>query len=244
MTPEFPTAEGSNMMPLNWNGRQAGDVALPSDSFSGTHVQPKESRQAPSFETFFGFFLAIFAALLAINDLGGGKYGDDEIKLTNERSGVYLWYQSKGIKESITEGQKNLLETLSVAGVIEGQKAEMISSLMSSLTTEISRYSKEKKEILLGSQAIKKEDWVQDVDGVLGKVVGAKELEGKIKVLGDAGERFDLANLFLQLSMVMGAIGILVKEHRLKWVFLTLLFMMGCIGTVFSFLAYRIAWTV
>src|SRR5262249_45939345 len=56
-------------------------------------------------ETVFALSLAIFAALLALNELGAQKYGQEELRLSNEKTGAYLWYQSKGLKESVAEGQ-------------------------------------------------------------------------------------------------------------------------------------------
>jgi hypothetical protein len=54
-----------------------------------------------SFEIKCGVVIALFAALMSISDLFAGKYGDDEILLTNEKASAYLWYQSKSIKETL-----------------------------------------------------------------------------------------------------------------------------------------------
>ena len=35
--------------------------------------------------------------------------GDEELIATEEKVSAYLWYQSKGIKESQAEGQRDLL---------------------------------------------------------------------------------------------------------------------------------------
>jgi hypothetical protein len=190
------------------------------------------------YEILFGITLAIFAAILAINDLGGGKFGDDELQLSNEKTSAYLWYQSKGIKESLAEGQRDLIKTLLAGQAIDSAHQDSLETLQTDLDRRISRYKDEKKEILLGSKAVGQEKWVQDVEGVLGKVVGAKEIEVKLEQLGKAGDAFDLANLFLQLSLVLGAIGILMMGQRIKMTFYGLMILSGVTGSVASFLAF------
>lgn len=190
------------------------------------------------YEFLFGLTLALFAALLAINDLGAGKYGDDELQLSNEKTSAYLWYQAKGIKESLTEGQRDLLEVLLDSESIRAEQRDSLTRLMQELGTQVSRYKQEKKEILMGSAYVGQENWVQDVAGQLGKVVGAKQIEDRLAVLGAAGERFDLANLFLQLSLVLGAIGILMRQQRAKVAFFALMTTSGVTGVVWSALAF------
>lgn len=212
------------------------------DATATQQVSPdKGADEGPNWDVIFGCTLSLFAAVLAINDLGAGKYGDDEIQLTSEKSAVYQWYSSKGIKESLVEGQRDLLKTLMAGGAISGAQNDNMQKMSADLEQQIKRYKKEKKEILLGSEAVGKDNWVQDIDGVLGKVTGAKEIESKLVKLGAAGERFDLATLFLQISIVMGAIGIIVKKDRVKTVFLGVMSLLGVAGTVVSVLAFRIA---
>jgi hypothetical protein len=190
------------------------------------------------YEFLFGLTLALFAALLAINDLGAGKYGDDELQLSNEKTSAYLWYQAKGIKESLTEGQRDLLEVLLDSEAIRAEQRNALTRLVEDLGTQVGRYKKEKKEILMGSAYVGQENWVQDVAGQFGKVVGAKEIEDRLAVLGAAGERFDLANLFLQLSLVLGAIGILMRHQRAKIAFFALMTTSGVTGVVWSALGF------
>lgn len=106
------------------------------------------------------------------------------------------------------------------------------------LDQQMQRYKKEKKEILLGSAKVGRENWAQDISGELGKVTGAKEIEERLEVLGAAGDRFDLANLFLQLGLVLGAIGILMRGEQAKKAFYMLLLASGTTGLVFSLLAF------
>ncbi|MBF0313071.1 MAG: DUF4337 family protein [Oligoflexia bacterium] len=185
-------------------------------------------------ESIFAVTIAILAALLAITDLVAGRYGDDELKFTNEKSAAYMWYQAKSIKEYVVKGQADTLETLLKAEVIRSESRPAFLEQKNTLLKNIERYKKEKLEILLGSKAVGESNWVQDVDGKMGVVVGAKELEASVENLGAAGDRFDLASLFFQISLVIGALGILVKNARIKSYAYGMTLGLAVIGTAFA----------
>lgn len=209
---------------------------------STSHSQTNASG-SDTWDVTFGLTLSIFAAILAINELGAGKFGDDEIQLGNEKTKAYMWYQSKSIKESLSKGQFDLLEVLTKADALSPEKAAGIQSLKEKIKDDISRYKKEKDEILKGSKAVGPENYAQDVDGKLGVVVGAKEIEDQQALLSQAGDKFDLGTLFLQISLVIGAIGLIAKSVRVKLYFLAGLAVLGTLGSVFCVLAYRIAFS-
>ncbi len=193
------------------------------------------------FETRCGVMIAIFAAIMAITDMFGGKYGEDEIKFINEKSSAYMWYQAKSIRETVTEGQRDMINTLIENKSIAGDSAQKLKDHTEKLDTKVKRYGKEKNEILKGSASVGEANWAQDVDGKMGQVTGALEYQKKIEVLGIAGDNFDLSSLFLQLCLVMGAIGIVVKKPHLQKAFFYIMLSLGIIGSIYSVLAMRIA---
>jgi len=197
-------------------------------------AEKKEQR----FEIWCGLALAVFAAVLAVTDLAAGEYGDDELIAHNEKNGAYLWYQSKGIKETLVEGQRDTLKTLVEAGAIRPEQLPGIQAMIGTLAADATRYGKEKKEILQGSAAVGKESWAQDVGGEMGKVIGAKEWEAKAAVLGDAGDLFDVATFFLQLCLVGGAISLILQVDRIRWTFFGAMVLLGLAGTVYSVQAF------
>ncbi|MEY4066205.1 MAG: hypothetical protein RIR26_2413 [Pseudomonadota bacterium] len=208
---------------------------------SETHAAHHATETKDSWEVYFGLALSIFAAILAINELGGSKFGDDEIQLGNEKTKAYMWYQSKSIKESLSKGQADLLSVLLQGGAIAPDKAPAMKTLTENLSAEVQRYKKEKDEILRGSKAVGTENWVQDVDGQLGKVIGAKELEAKQSQLSEAGDKFDLGTLFLQISLVLGAIGLIAKREKIRLYFFLGLVVLGSLGALFCYFGYRAA---
>lgn len=190
-----------------------------------------------NFEIKTGVFIAIFAALMAVNDLFAGKYGDDEIMGTNEKAAAYQWYQSKSIKETLAEGEVSLLTSLLESKSITPTSVEGVKLHISKLQSKVQKYEKEKNEILLGSAKVGKENWIQDIDGELGKVVGAKEIEANLATLGKAGDKFDLASLFFQICLVIGAIAIIIKQENVQKFFFYFMIILGCSGALFSFSA-------
>lgn len=182
--------------------------------------------------------IAIFAAIMAVSDLVAGKYGDDEIIGTNEKAAAYMWYQSKSIKETLVEGEKSLLESLKQAGAIQPNAEVAVNGHIANLQKRILRYKKEKNEILKGSEVVGPENWVQDLDGKLGQIVGAQQMEQQLAVLATAGDRFDMSSLFFQLCLVLGAMSLVLKKENLQQVFFAGMCVLGSIGTGISLWAY------
>lgn len=191
-------------------------------------------------EMFTGLVLAVFAALMAISDLFAGKNGGDEVKAVNEKASAFMWYQSKSIRQNIAEGQEDLIETLMTAGVFKTEMNASIQKHLDSLKGKINKYDREKKEILLGSQTIGQENWAQEVDGKLGQVIGAKEWENEVNLRGEAGDRFDLASLFFQICLVLGAISLVIKKENLQKLFFGLMIGCGLVATSVSAWAFSI----
>lgn len=199
-----------------------------------------DETQSKRFEMTSGLTLAVLAAVLAIVDLGGGKYGDDEIIGTNEKANAYSWYQSKSLKQTVVEQQKSTLEALVAAGAVTPEARGAVDGLITGMDQEINRYKAEKKEILEGSAAVGAEGQVLEKDGQKGQIIGAHEWEAKLAVLGEAGDVFDLSTLFLQLSMVLGAIGLVLDLDKLKWAFYAATVLSGAVGSYYGYQAFQI----
>lgn len=201
-------------------------------------------KQDRRFEVLCGVVIALFAAILAVNDLGAGKFGDDELIAYNQKNNAYLWYQTKGIKETLVEEQRNTLQALVAAGSIRPEQLPTVENLIKTLDEKAGRYGKEKAEILQGSAGVGQVNWAQDVDGKLGQVIGAKEFESKANRLGDAGDSFDLATLFLQICLVLGAISLVIQHNRMRSLFFLGMVVLGATGLIFSVIAYSRAFSI
>lgn len=191
-----------------------------------------------NFEVRCGVVIAVFAAIMSVSDLVAGKYGDDEIIGTNDKAAAYMWYQSKSIKETLVEGEKSLLESLKEAGAVNPQAVAGLDKHIADLNRKILRYKKEKNEILKGSQTVGPENWVQDLNGELRKIIGAQELESHLASLAQAGDRFDTASLFFQICLVLGAMSLVLKKEKLQSIFFSGMCLLGTVGTGLSVWAY------
>jgi len=197
-----------------------------------------DGEKSSTFEMICGLTLAILAAVLVITELGAGKYGDDEIIAHNQKANAFEWYQAKGIKQSLIEGQRDLLRILLDSRVIPPEAEGKMGTLLASLDADIGRYRKERKEILLGSKAVGQDNWILEEEGKLGQVKGAREWEAEAKALGAAGDTFDMATFFLQICLVMGAVSLILKGERMRNSFYALMVLLGVVGAVYSVMAF------
>lgn len=198
-------------------------------------------KQGVKFEVVCGIVIALLAAVLAVNDLGAGKYGDDELIAHNQKNNAYLWFQTKGIKETLVEEQRNTMQALVAAGSIRPEQLATVEGLIQKLDDKSKRYEREKTEILQGSSAVGEANWVQDVDGALGKVEGAKEWETKAEALSKTGDWYDLATLFLQIGLVLGSVSLVIQHDRMRNLFFTGMVVLGVVGLSVSVYAYSLA---
>ena len=192
-----------------------------------------------SLELAFGLSLAVIAALLAINELFASKYGSTELKTTNERSQSYQWYQAKSIKKNLLESHRETLQSFLDYGVIDISKTRALIENIENLNRQIQKYSKEQREILVGSKKVGKENWSQAINGRLGQVIGALELEEELTKLQYVLNQFDHATLFLQLALLIGAIGIVIRKYYFKLTSLTLTIILGLCGTAFHVIGFQ-----
>lgn len=199
--------------------------------------------RAQRIERKIGLTLALFAAVLAVVDLGGGKYGGDEIIGTNEKANLYQWYQSKSIKQSIVEQEAQLLSSLLASGSVTTEGRQVLRDQQQRARESIARYDLEKREILLGSAAVGPAGQVLEVDGEKGRIIGTKPWERTLSQLGTAGDQFDMATLWLQLALVFGAISLVINSDKLKTSFYYALVIGSLVGTGFGVQAFHTAMT-
>ena len=209
------------------------------EGFTMSDSEPRER-----FEIVSGLTLALLAAVTAVNDLQAGKYGEDEIMGHNQRASAYAWYQSKSIKETAVTQELSLLNSLLAAGALSPDVKPSMEKRTSGLENEVNRYKAEKNEILKGSTAVGAAGQVlADKNGEKGNVIGAQEWESKLGVLEKSGDLFDCATLWLQLSLVCGAISLVLKRQDMKKGFYIAMILLGILGAFYSFRGWNLALT-
>lgn len=189
-----------------------------------------------------GVLIAFFAALMAISQMVNGELEEEMMIAHNNVVNYSNWYQSKSIKESLKESELDYLETLISTGIIPADKQEQTSLKVNEVKSLIEKYGAEKTEILLGSSAVTEKNWTQDLDGELGKIIGVKEWEELAEEYDIATKKFDLGMLFFQISIVLGAVCIIIYDNpKLQNTFILLMIASGIIGIVMSTYGYSLA---
>jgi len=201
-----------------------------------------EEEKGKSTEMMIGLLVAFFGAVLAIAGIGSGKYGGDQNMAAAEATKAYAWYQSKSIKNTSLEAQKDLLVALTKSGAIAKGYSEGVDSFIVKLETKSNRYKKEMKEILEGSDKVGKENWVQDKNGEFGVIIGAQEWEEKTAYLEMVGNWFNYTNLFLNLCLVLGAICLVINNEKTQKIFFTGMMILGIIGTLLCVYSFYLGW--
>jgi len=193
-------------------------------------------------EAIGGVLIAFFAALMAISQMVNGELEEEMMIAHNRVVNYSSWYQSKSIKESLMESELNYLETLMNTGLIDENKKSVVLLAIETSKKKIKKYDAEKTEILIGSANISKENWIQDLDGEMGKIVGVKEWELLADEYDNATKKFDIGMLFFQISIVLGAVCIIIYDNpKLQKGFITLMIIFGIIGIIMSSYGYILA---
>lgn len=194
------------------------------------------------FEMKAGIIIAVFTAVLAIAGLAGDSYGESILIANGEKISAYDWYSSKSIKQTTLEAQRASIEAMITSGTVASESKQDIYNLMAELDKNIDRYKKEKYEILVGSGNVSPDDWAQDVDGELGKVIGAEEWETEIAEIEEAAAKMDLADLWLEICLVIGAISLVMRVPRRKSTFLGFTVIIGLLGTFYTIYGMKMLW--
>ncbi len=204
--------------------------------------EPKTEKNSKNMEMMIGLLIAFFGAVLAIAGIGSGKFGGDQNMAAAEATKAYAWYQSKSIKNTSLETQKDLLVALTQSGAIQKEYSAGIDSFIQRLEAKSQRYKKEMKEILEGSDKIGKDNWVQDKNGEMGVIVGAQEWEEKTAYLEMVGNWFNYTNLFLNLCVMLGAVCLVIDSEKTKNLFLIGMIFFGIIGTMLCIYSFYLGW--
>lgn len=143
--------------------------------------------------------------------------------------------------EANIEQEVQLLQGLLDAGAVTPEGQSALTQQLARAEQSAKRDDMEKREILLGSAAVGPSQQVLEVDGKKGQIIGTQPWEQQLKTLGLAGDKFDLATLWLQIALVFDAISLILTSEKLKTSFYYSLVIGSLIGTGFGIQAFQIA---
>lgn len=194
-------------------------------------------------EAIGGVLIAFFAALMAVAELVNSELEEEMMIAHNKHTSYSSWYQSKSIKQSLKESEIDYLETLLLMEVdLDSTRLAVINDKIKTTRTAVEKYNAEKNEILVGSSSLSEKEWVQDLDGEMGMIVGVKEWEQLANDYDVATKKFDIGMLFFQISIVLGAVCIIIYDNpKLQKSFIGLMIAFGIIGILLSIYGYVLA---
>ena len=192
------------------------------DLIAELHEEKAEHEADDRFRNRAALLIACLAAVLAIGGLGGGNATDDMIGSNIKSSDAWAFYQDKNVRQTMYELAAEELETSLAAGTIAPAARPSAEARLKDYRATIARYDSEPDEAAPN-------------DPLKGE--GKKELMARAKAFeaafDDAARRddaFDLAEVLLQLALVLGSVAILAVN---RWV-LAVSALLGAVGSVLT----------
>src|SRR4029450_12013281 len=159
---------------------------------------------------------AVFAVILSSSSLGGTEAAKEMLLAQQKSSDQWAFYQAKVLREHLYRAQRLRLEAdlLEKGGALRPDAREKLEALGKKFDEGEKRYAAEKKDI--------------ERD--------AKRLEGVRDKNATRDPYFDLADVFLQIAIVMSSVSILSKSRPVFYFSLVL----ALIGTTLTINGYTL----
>lgn len=188
------------------------------DLVAGVHEDERE--EGVRFRNRAALMIAILAAVLAVAGLGGGNATDDMIYNNIRASDTWAFFQAKNIRQTAYEIAIVEIEgDLAEPGLTPDRRAAMERQLAEHRAT-IARYDSEPdpaapNDLLRG-------------EGKRQLRAQAEAFQAAREIAQQRDDNFDMAEVFLQLALVLGSIAILALNRAI----LILAAGLGTIGTL------------
>jgi hypothetical protein len=154
------------------------------------------------------FTMALLAVLVAVVTLLGHRSHTEEILLQNKTTDEWAYYQAKNLRRNNLEALRDMM------GALQGKDAEKAEAVQKKFETSIEKYADDQKEIQ------------QE----------ARNLESELKQTARRADRFDIAEVLLEIGLVITSITLLTGR-RLYW---KLGMAFGALGIVVAASAYAL----
>jgi hypothetical protein len=179
------------------------DSTEAADLITELSEQREEQQEEQRFNRGAALLIALMAAILAIGGLGGGNATDDMIISNIRASDSWAFYQAKNIRQTVHQlALDNLRERLDGASPAERPALER---RIAAYEDKIARYESEPDpqapdDLLRG-------------DGKRQLGAQAKAFEAARDRAAQQDDNFDLAEVALQLALVLGSVAILATSR-------------------------------
>jgi hypothetical protein len=177
------------------------------DLISEIHEQRAENEAAESFRNRAALLIAILAAVLAVGGLGGGNATDDMVANNIKSSDSWAFYQAKNVRQTLYEVAADDLQEQLATGALTPAGRAAAEQRLAKYKATIARYDDEPDPKAPGDPQ---------------KGEGKKQLKARAQAYDDAYDvasaqdnNFDLAEVALQLALVLGSVAILATN---RWI--------------------------
>lgn len=192
------------------------------DLIAELHEDKAEQEADNRFRNRAALLIAFLAAILAIGGMGGGNATDDMVDNNIKASNTWAFYQAKNVRQTMYELAVEDLEAKLAAGTIAPAERPAAEARIKDYKATIARYDSEP-------------DRSAPSDPLKGE--GKKQLSAQARAYEQAFDRasqrdnaFDLAEVLLQLALVLGSVAILALN---RWI-LILSGLLGLLGSLLT----------
>jgi hypothetical protein len=192
------------------------------DLISEIHEQRAENEAAEGFRNRAALLIALLAAVLAIGGLGGGNATDDMVANNIKASDSWAFYQAKNVRQTMYEVAADDLQEQLATGALTPAGRAAAEQRLAKYKATIARYDDEPDPRAPGD--------AQKGEGKKQLKARAQSYENAYDVASQQDNNFDLAEVALQLALVLGSVAILATN---RWI-LMLSLALGIAGSLLT----------
>jgi hypothetical protein len=189
------------------------------DLIAEIHEERAENEASEGFRNRAALLIALLAAVLAVGGLGGGNATDDMIGNNIKASDTWAFYQAKNVRQTMYEIEADRLKAALAAGSVAPAERPAAEARLKDYEATVARYDSEPDPNDPTKGEGKKELSAQ-----------AKSYEAAFEEASARDNNFDLAEVALQLALVLGSVAILAVN---RWI-LGLSLALGIAGSLLT----------
>ena len=198
------------------------DATDAADLIAELHEDKAEHEVADRFRNRAALLIAFLAAILAIGGLGGGNATDDLIGYNIRASDTWAFFQAKNVRQTQYELAADQLQIVLENPALPPERRAQMQARLADYRATIERYESEPDA---------------EAPNDIMKGEGKRELRARAESFEEARERaaaqdnnFDLAEVALQLALVLGSVAILAVNRMI----LIMSVVLGAIGAALT----------
>jgi len=180
------------------------------DLIAELHEEKAEQEAATRFRNRAALLIAFLAAVLAIGGLGGGNATDAMIATNIHASDTWAFYQAKNVRQTLYRVAADEIEASLAAGGLSGPARASAEARLKDYRAKIAQYDSEPDKAASGDPT--------KGEGKKQLTARAKAYEAERDIANAQDGNFDLAEVLLQLALVLGSVAILAIN---RWILLT-----------------------